>query len=105
MDMDVPFASSMVLNTDQSKSPVKPDYIWPAFARNPAHLATLDVPSGRSLSTSGTSSPRFFSDQVSSGHEAVPCAFVSASWLGIFERLIPFALTETRSQRREPSLL
>jgi hypothetical protein len=73
MDMDATFANTMVLNSDQSQSTMKQDYIWPAFAPNHASLTTLDVRSDPSLSTSVTSSPRLFSNQVSSNRKALFC--------------------------------
>jgi len=71
MDMVAPFANTMVLNSDQSQSAVKQDYIWSAFAPNHTSLVALDIQSDPSLSTSVTSSPRLFSNQVSSNHETL----------------------------------
>jgi hypothetical protein len=71
MDMDAQFTNNMVLNSEQSH--LRQDYIWPAFAPNHAALTTLDVRSGPSVSTSLTSSPKIFSNQVSNNYETRFC--------------------------------
>jgi hypothetical protein len=64
--MDGPFPSTTIPNTDELQSPVKQDYIWPAFAPSHTLLAPLDA---RSNLSSLTSSPNVFSNQVCTARE------------------------------------
>ena len=73
MDMDDHFTNPMILNSDQSQSSVKQDYLWPVFAPNHTSLPALDVRSDPSFSTSVTPSPRLFSNQVSGNRKTLFC--------------------------------